>query len=83
MSSREFSEWIAFDKISPIGRERDDFLFALVAWTIAEANRSRKGKKYKISDFIPKWGRKGKEPQDWRVIKNKMDAFIGMFGSGK
>jgi len=49
--------------------ERLDFRAALIASTIANVNRTKKGKAWKISDFMPKRkrrGRKGKRKQTVR-----------------
>lgn len=34
MSSREFSEWIAFDRVSKIGDDRKDAMMAQLIWTV-------------------------------------------------
>ena len=54
MTSREMSEWQAFDRIDPIGDERQDYGSALVAWMVASAF-SGKGARPKLEDFMPKW----------------------------
>ena len=52
MSSRELSEWLAFDRISPIGDERDDLRSAIVASTVANCHRSR-NEPFTPQDFMP------------------------------
>jgi len=54
MSSREFAEWVAYDRINPIGPERADWRAALIAWMIACAFRG-KGRPPAIKDFMPEW----------------------------
>ncbi len=52
MSSRELSEWLAFDRISPIGDERDDLRSAIVASTVANCHRARR-EPFTPQDFMP------------------------------
>lgn len=52
MNSQELSEWLAFDRISPIGDERADLRAGIVASTIANCNRT-KGDPFKPQDFMP------------------------------
>ena len=56
ITAREFSEWMAFDRIDPIGRDRDDWNAASIAHTVAEAHRTRK-EPYKLKDFLPQYGK--------------------------
>jgi hypothetical protein len=55
VSSSEFVEWLAYDRISPWGPERGDVLAAMVAWTTASVGHSGKGRRPKLRDFIPRW----------------------------
>jgi hypothetical protein len=59
MSSREFSEWMAFHDLEPFGEERADLRAGIVASTVANANRDpkKKRKAYKPEDFMPKFKR--------------------------
>ena len=53
MSSLELSEWIAYDRISPLGREsRADLRSAITSMVVANANTSG-SKRFEISDFMP------------------------------
>lgn len=49
-SSRELSEWMAYDSIEPFGQLRDDARIALLASTVV--NMVSK-KKVKVQDFMP------------------------------
>lgn len=53
MSSREFSEWMAFFGLEPFGFEAEFLGHAQTAATIANVNRG-KGKAMKVQDFMPK-----------------------------
>ena len=60
MSSAEFVEWIAFERLEgPLGPARDDWRYALIAAMVANANRDPKKKHqpYKPQDFIPDWAK--------------------------
>jgi hypothetical protein len=52
MSGLELQEWIAFDRISPIGDERADLRAGIVASVMANCHRS-KGEPFKPQDFMP------------------------------
>jgi hypothetical protein len=52
MSSRELSEWIAFNAISPIGDERADLRSGIVASVMANCHRT-KGQPFRPVDFMP------------------------------
>ncbi|GAA3223280.1 phage tail assembly protein T [Actinocorallia longicatena] len=63
ISSAEITEWAAYEEIAgPLGPARGDIQTALVASTIANANRG-KGPKAKIKDFLLTWDRR---PQTWQ-----------------
>jgi len=52
MSSKELSEWIAFNAISPIGDDRADLRAGIVASVVANCHRT-KGQPFKPIDFMP------------------------------
>ena len=62
MSSKEFGEWMAFDRISPGEPERGDIRTALLAATIFNAHKGRKGKTASLDDFLLKFKRRVKKP---------------------
>ena len=53
MSSREYAEWIAFERNSPGEPERGDLQAALISCSIARFSGAKK--KYKIDDFLLKF----------------------------
>jgi len=61
MSSREITEWMAFDQLEPFGAGARDIGHAIVASTVANVHRGPNEEAYKIKDFMPKQGKK--EPQ--------------------
>lgn len=50
-----------FDQSDPIGMERLDAACASVSHTIASVHRGKSGKRYKVSDFMLKYGRPKKQ----------------------
>lgn len=54
MSSREFSEWIAYYNLEPFGSNVEDLRHAQLMALLANANRDAKKRKkpYKIDDFL-------------------------------
>jgi len=56
ITSPEFSEWIAYNRLDPIGSERDDVRTAMLATLIANAWCRGKGQPpFHVDDFMPKW----------------------------
>ncbi len=58
IDSRELSEWIAYASIEPIGENRQDLRFAMLACTIANLVKGAvgsKGKPSKLEDFLLKF----------------------------
>jgi hypothetical protein len=72
MSSREFSEWLAFQRHEPIGVERLDILFASLSALLANVNRDEKQRPepYQMSDFLIEWWREA-EPERAAVSGGK------------
>jgi hypothetical protein len=78
ISSAEFAEWMAFDKISPISvGDKLDVLFARSDALFAEAHRDRKKRStpYQVADFLPVWARpKQPQPGDPDALLRKAEA---------
>lgn len=58
MSSREMSEWMAFEAVAgPVGQLRGDFNAGTIAAVIANANRDSKKQPtpFFATDFVPDW----------------------------
>jgi len=53
--SREFGEWTAYESLSPGEPERSDLQTALVACTVANVMRGKKGRPFRIKDFLLKF----------------------------
>lgn len=63
MSSRELSEWIAFNAIQPFGETRADLRSAIIASTVANCHRTS-GTPFKVADFMPYEEKHKNEPGD-------------------
>ena len=55
IDSAEFSEWIAFSEMDPIGEERDDYRTGIISAMIANAS-GRYKKSMTPQEFIPNYG---------------------------
>ena len=53
MSSEELSEWMAFDRLEPIGWARVDLVGGLLCSLLANQHRKRGSKAFKPGDFMP------------------------------
>lgn len=72
ISAAELTEWVAFERIEgPIGSRRGDLQAAIVAATVANANRGKGSKPASPSDFMPDWGRqRGTSMARWAQAVN-------------
>lgn len=58
ISSRELTEWMAFDQVEPIGGRRGDLQAGVVAATVANVNRAKGSREYRVTDFVPVYGKR-------------------------
>lgn len=82
ISSREFTQWVAKERIDPGNPLRDDIRTALICWTIHSTVRGAlggKGKAPQISDFLLKFEEKNKRFQDPEVLKAKMMTWAAQY----
>ena len=59
ISSREITEWMAFGQLEPFGAEAGYLGHAITSKVIADVNREKGQKPYKVTDFMP--GKKQKQ----------------------
>jgi hypothetical protein len=80
VSSRELSEWQAYERIAgPLGSRRGDVHAAMVAAAVINSQRT-KGRPLPVSDFIPRWDRRaGQSPEE--MFRAAMAATIAMGGT--
>jgi hypothetical protein len=78
VSSRELTEWQAYERVAgPLGPARADVQAAIVAATVANANRT-KGQPATPADFIPTWDRKPEQSVEEQVqIAYALNAAFG------
>lgn len=86
MSSAEFAEWQAFDRLEPVGGPHLDRLFQRLAWVVF--NSARMGSQHKVDpmkleDFEFKWWET--EDEDADVVpgvdlETKTKGIFGMLG---
>ena len=76
MSSSDFTEYMAYNQISPGGLERFDILTAMICCTVANLLKD-KGRTFEIKDFKIDWGADSVErkPVGWKMIKTKLKAW--------
>lgn len=56
VDAREAGGWAVYERLyGPLGPERLDYLFAMLAATIANANRGKGKTAYKPAQFAPRW----------------------------
>lgn len=81
MTAAEFMEWCAYYTIEPWGEERADLRAAIVAATVANGNRGKKQKPYKVEDFMPKFGPDaGRKKMSDAQIENVFVAIAALAG---
>ena len=62
LTSRQIAEWMAYYTIEPFGEQRADLRAAIVASTVANANRdpAKRREPFSPTDFMPQF-----EPRQW------------------
>lgn len=80
MDSDEFTHWIAFDRLSPIGDERADLRAGIIASTVANCHRSPNRDPFRPSDFMVEYGKK-KDPsqQTQEDVDKSIDDMFAPF----
>lgn len=56
-SSAELTEWMAYAQLEPFGGDADYIGHAITAVTVANVNRPKNRRPYKVEDFLPKFGK--------------------------
>ena len=66
LSSRQISEWMAYDSLDPFGEERADLRFGMLMALLANINRDPKARKepYTAEEFMPRFGGQEQDGQD-------------------
>jgi len=81
VDSEEFTEWLAYDRIDPIGEKRSDVRAAMVALTVARAAAGKKGRRLKLEHFMLDYDARGKvKHMSARAMYNLARAFTQQHG---
>lgn len=73
----EFAEWMAEYRLEPFGDERGDINAAMICTLVANAMKGKGGKTYKLSDFMPEFGKERKQ-QSVADMAMAMNVFASM-----
>jgi len=82
ISSSEFTEWVVFDSIEPGEPHRSDLRAAMQACVVANAHNTKKGRNYKLEDFLLKFDvikenkKKKRTPQ--KELRLKLETWKSM-----
>ena len=79
--SKLILEWMAFSRLEPFGSQADYLGSAIVACTVANANRGKNTKAYKPEDFMPQFEKKKQSVEEMIQIAKMMT--VGMGGTVK
>jgi hypothetical protein len=80
VSSREFTEWLAYARLEPFGSEADDHRMAQLLALIANVNRDprRRKRPYRPEDFLLQRGPRTEPDPD--ALRPRIDAAMAAFG---
>lgn len=81
MSSGEFAEWLAFQRMSPWDAERADLRTALICMVTANTHKGRKGKAYALVDFLLRFRPKRLVAKTQDEIAIKLKSWMSMMKS--
>ena len=86
MTSDELTCWHAYERMTgTLGSERDDLLAGIIAERVTTMGQhGKKSKKFKVEDFMPKWGkdRKPKKRQTPEQQKSILQGITQRFQRG-
>jgi len=71
IDSKEFAEWIVYNRMSPGDPERSDYNFAQLCALLANIHKS-KGKSYGIDDFRLDFAKEASVTKDSEDLKQKL-----------
>lgn len=77
MSSRELMEWMAYARIEPFGSEANFIGHAITAQTVANVNRPKGKKAYKLEDFMPRFEREEQSVDQMLQVAQMLTIGLG------
>ncbi len=80
MSSREYSEWIAFASVEPIGEARKDLRTAQLCAMLVNVNRAKNQKAATVADYMPRFWKEDDQPTDDDMLAQaeRITEMLGM-----
>jgi len=78
IDSREYSEWLAYDRFDPIGLDRGDWQAALIASTVANSVRAKGDRPSRVEDFVFKFAG-DREPETSAANIERMEQQMTAF----
>ncbi|MGH2437501.1 MAG: phage tail assembly protein T [bacterium] len=86
ITGNEFAEWIAYMELEPFGEERGDLRSAIIACTVANANRRKGARPFRPEDFMPDFDGSRKQAKrltggKWRSQRAGMKAMLMAMGN--
>jgi len=89
LTSKQISEWAAYDELEPIGRDRIEFGLAMICATITNIARGIWGtgnaKPLTPYDFLPQWGGgpRGGEKESAQSPEEMKEILMSLARQGK
>jgi hypothetical protein len=78
MDRREFAEWQAYERLNgPIGELRQDWRFASLEALLANVNRGKGQRAWRIEDFLLKFHNRSAGPMSNREIMARIKMALG------
>jgi hypothetical protein len=77
MDSKELTEWMAYSTLEPFGGDVPYLGHAITASTIANANRRKGTRAYKVDEFMPKFTKQAQTPEEMLQIAEMMTIGLG------
>jgi hypothetical protein len=72
IDSHELAEWMAYYSLDPFGTARADLSAGIIAATVANANKGKKGRPFQPADFMPYTEKREQTESDMIQILNSM-----------
>jgi hypothetical protein len=80
MPQRVYREWMVYAEMEPWDQQRADWRAAMIASTMANLWRGKKGRRRKLKDFLPVFKRSPGRPRTKQQAANLMAAMAKMYG---
>jgi hypothetical protein len=77
ISSRELTEWQIFESKEPFGLMASYIGHAITASTVANVNRKKNQKAYKVGDFMPKFEKQAQTVDEMLQVAQALTIGLG------